>query len=113
MPVKTVSVNLIGKIGFGKVPQESEWYIGAAVIIMFVIAYFVVSAYRKSNKSITKMMNKGSPTKTTPAAASPKQESLPQKTPGKTKQSAKTTPEVTDTARKSERLRAKTPKKWD
>jgi hypothetical protein len=122
MQMKAAAVNLIGKIGFGKVPQESEYFIGVAVVIMFLIAYYVVSASRKTTKSSSK--SKKSPSKAALAASSPREAAKPTKESGSpkkdktpAKQSApapsKTTPEMGGTARKSERLRGKTPKKWD
>jgi type IV secretory pathway VirB10-like protein len=123
---------IIGKVAFGKLPDNAVLTAGAAIIALILI--YVVYRFFLSPKS-TKITSSGAKSKKSPAKASPaaketktketpstkekevkppaKDTKTPKKAETKTpKKASNTTPEDT-AARKSERLRSKTPKKWD
>ena len=116
----------IGKVAFGKVPEYMSPTIiyGVVAVLVLSVVYFVYSTMN-STTSIVSNGSKSSPKKSSPKKVAPvaaevttngngngKESKTPKKTPSKGKAEAAPTP-VDNTARKSERLRGKTPKKWD
>ena len=120
----------IGKVAFGKLPDSVSPTVvyGVCLFLVLIVVYFVYSTMSRTT-SIVSNGSKSSPKKSSPkkvaSAASVaavavttngngngKESKTPKKTPSKGKAEAAPTP-IDNTARKSERLRGKTPKKWD
>ena len=127
--VKKVVPNIIkiGKVAFGKLPENMSPTVvyGIAAVLVLLVVYFVYSTMNKTTSIVSNGKSspkKSSPKKVAVVAPAPvttngngngKESKTPKKTPSKGKVVEAPPTPVDNTARKSERLRGKTPKKWD